>query len=228
MRHLAIGDIHGCLDALKTLVEYVALEPDDVLITLGDYVDRGPDTHGVLDWLIAFAAERPLVPLRGNHDIMMLTAREDDAAFENWIACGGDAALGSYASKGHRATLASVPDRHWQFLENHLCAWFESDTHFFVHANADPDLSLAKQPDYMLYWEPFGDPPPHHSGKTMICGHTSQKSGLPYSIGHAVCIDTWACGRGWLTCLDPATEKYWQANQSGETRKARLIPADAT
>lgn len=58
-------------------------------------------------------------------------------------------------------------------------AYFEMDSHFFVHANAYADCSLRDQPDSMLYWESFDDPPPHESGKVMVCGHTSQKSGLP-------------------------------------------------
>jgi serine/threonine protein phosphatase 1 len=70
----------------------------------------------------------------------------------------------------------------------------------------------------MLYWESFDNPPPHASGKIMICGHTSQKSGRPRGLGHAVCIDTWAYGQGWLTCLDVGSGKYWQADQQGETR----------
>jgi serine/threonine protein phosphatase 1 len=61
----------------------------------------------------------------------------------------------------------------------------------------------------------------------MVCGHTPQKSGRPRNIGHAVCIDTGACGDGWLTCLDIASGKYWQAKQRGETRCSRLEEEDA-
>jgi serine/threonine protein phosphatase 1 len=56
----------------------------------------------------------------------------------------------------------------------------------------------------------------------MVCGHTAQKSGLPRDHGHAVCIDTWVYGKGWLTCLDVATGEFWQANQRGQTRAGRL------
>ena len=61
-------------------------------------------------------------------------------------------------------------------------------------------------------------PPPHESGKTMVCGHTSQKSGIPVNIGHAICIDTFAWGSGWLTCLDTESGVYWQTNHDGEHR----------
>jgi serine/threonine protein phosphatase 1 len=69
----------------------------------------------------------------------------------------------------------------------------------------------------------FDDPAPHESGKIMVCGHTSQKVGRPRNVGHAVCIDTRAYGEvGWLTCLDVASGRYWQANQKGETRAGWL------
>ena len=76
MRHVAVGDVHGCFRALTSLVEFVKPEPDDVLVTLGDYVDRGPDSCAVLDWLIAYQRRNKLVALRGNHEIMMLAARD--------------------------------------------------------------------------------------------------------------------------------------------------------
>src|SRR5580658_1751967 len=124
-RCLAIGDIHGCFDALTTLEASVSFEPDDCLITLGDYTSRGPDSRKVLDWLIArsgladfdrAAATRGRVPqdrerdasgpgsrvlpwlvaLRGNHEIMMLQARESEDLRKGWLACGGAATLASY------------------------------------------------------------------------------------------------------------------------------------
>jgi serine/threonine protein phosphatase 1 len=74
----------------------------------------------------------------------------------------------------------------------------------------------------VLFWESFTDRGPHDSGKIMICGHTQQRSGVPLNLGHAVCLDTWAYGNGWLTCLDATTGRIWQANQKGERRTAEL------
>ena len=79
MRTLAIGDIHGCLTALGTLIEFVNLKDGDTLITLGDYVDRGPDSKGVLDLLVSLKKSKQLVTLRGNHEIGMLRACEEPA-----------------------------------------------------------------------------------------------------------------------------------------------------
>lgn len=222
MRYLAVGDIHGCLKALTALASFVPFQSDDVIITLGDYVNRGPDTCGVLDWMIAFKRKAKLVPLRGNHEIMMLEARDSDEAFKRWMKYGGDATLASYSPFGDAGSLVDVPDSHWEFLQEQTRAWFETATHFFVHANAYPNCTFVEQPDFMLYWESFDNPAPHESGKVMVCGHTSQKSGLPRNMGHAVCIDTWACGNGWLTCLDVCSGRYWQTNQKGEMRSSCL------
>ncbi len=226
MRTLAIGDIHGCFKALTTLAAFVPFDTGDVLIALGDYMDRGPDSCAVLDWLLAWKRRGHLVALRGNHELMMLQARESKEAMQCWLEVGGDATLASYSPFGDSGKLIDVPDPHWQFLEEGLCGWHETDTHFFVHANAYPDCPLAEQPDFMLYWESFDRPPPHDSGKVMVCGHTPQKSGKPRNLGHAVCIDTWAYGRGWLTCLDVASGRYWQANQRGQTNQGWLDEVD--
>jgi hypothetical protein len=90
-------------------------------------------------------------------------------------------------------------------------------------AYAREEAARAPDAETDRFWrERFADPPPHQSGKIMVCGHTSQQSGLPRNIGHAVCIDTFVYGDGWLTCLDVANGQYWQANQKGETRGDRL------
>jgi len=226
-RHLAIGDIHGCFTALQTLSDYVGFREDDVIITLGDVVDKGPNTAAVLDWLIYMAQQHTLIPIRGNHDIMMLGVRERPESYEGWLGMGGAETLKSYAPfEGDRGRITDVPDHHWEFLEQRLVPSFETDTHFFVHGGVFPDMSLDEQPDFMLYWEKFHDPPQHQSGKIMVCGHTSQKDGMPAKNDHAVCIDTWACGRGWLSCLHVESGTIWQANEVGDTRTLHLDELD--
>lgn len=224
MRLLAIGDIHGCFRALTTLEEYVPLTAADRIVTIGDYVDRGPNSRAVLEWLIARQLRGNLVALRGNHELMMCAARQTQRHYDEWLACGGDAALASYSRFGGNGRLVDVPQPHWHFMEHRCRPYFESEKHFFVHANAYANMSVSEQPDYMLYWEQFNDPPPHESGKIMICGHTPQRDGLPRNLGHAVCIDTWAHGSGWLTCLDVESGQYWQAAEDGRTRRSALEP----
>lgn len=225
-RTLAIGDIHGYLNALETLVDFVSLKSDDILITVGDYVDLGPDSAGVIEWLIQKFDEGQLVPLRGNHDIMMLDALDDGEWEGGWQSLGGDKTLDSYRRFGFDPEKDGLPERHRRFLESDCRKIHVTDNHFFVHAFAHFRRRLDDQPDHIVYWkkwESWADPHPHVSGKTMICGHTSQKSGSPRSIGHAVCIDTWVYGKtGWLTCLDVDTGELWQARESGETRMGWL------
>jgi len=218
-RTLAIGDIHGCFDALVTLAELIKFQDDDTIITLGDYVDRGPNSCAVIDWLLHMDDTHTLIPLRGNHEVMMLSALENDAHLESWLFNGGDTALDSYAPiEGEPGRLSDVPDRHWKFLNDRLHAYYEIETHFFVHANVFPDVPLSEQPDFMLYWESFDNPPRHMSGKTMVCGHTSQRSGLPIANENAICLDSRVYGTGWLTCLDVETGEISQGHTSGETR----------
>jgi serine/threonine protein phosphatase 1 len=229
MRLLAIGDLHGCLKAFDTLLTLVAPGAEDLLIVLGDYVDRGPNTAGVLDRLITLHERGRLVALRGNHEEMMLQARFGlDRAM--WLSCGGRATLASYGIDSYtEGDYDQIPEEHWDFLDNTCRDYYETEQHFFVHANVFPEVPLDDQPTFMLFWEqllPYHSEP-HCSGKTMICGHTRQLNGLPLNLGHAVCIDTGAYDpQGWLTCLDVISGHYWQANQAGRKRQGQLPEAD--
>lgn len=216
MRILAIGDIHGCSTALDALLEAIQLQPDDKIITLGDYIDKGPDSKGVLDRLIALHRTGQLIALYGNHEMMMLDVREKPSWESVWRRNGGDKTLNSYSKNGQ---LSDIPDEHWQFLETVCLPWYEIETHFFVHANVYPDMPLSEQPDYMLCWSGFEETVQHFSGKIMVCGHTTQPSGVPHNLGYAICIDTGVDREGWLTCLDVKSGRIWQANQTGNVRK---------
>jgi serine/threonine protein phosphatase 1 len=229
MRILAIGDIHGCLTAFTTLLEAVAPQPDDLLITLGDYVDRGPDSRGVLDRLLQLHETGRLVALRGNHDLMFLQARHAPEERPLWLGCGGKQTLASYGitfQESCAGELKRIPESHWRFLEDTCVDYYEAATHFFVHANAYPDIPVPEQPLYMLHWEKLGPTFPHVSGKVMVCGHTKQVSGEVLNRGHMVCIDTGAYADGWLTCLDVTTGRVWQTNQRGELRTGHLPPEE--
>ena len=220
MRTLAIGDIHGCARALDALLTAVAPEADDVFVTLGDYVDRGPDSRGVVDRLIRLQRDHLLVPLTGNHEIMLREALDDPQVCPGWLNCGGQATMRSYGERNGRPDL---PDAHRDFLLDGLANHWETETHLFAHAHVDAELDLADQPSWLLFWEPFGGVRPHHSGKVFVCGHTRQGNGLPHDLGHAVCIDTGAhTPNGWLTCLDLDRREGWQANERGETRRFTL------
>lgn len=222
MRILAIGDIHGCSTAFDTLMGMINIKPDDLIITLGDYVDRGPDSKGVIDRLISLHNQGQLIPLRGNHEIMMLAARSHPEGLDNWKICGGKETLLSYqVSSRKKPQIQDIPVQHWQFIEQTCLDYWEEETHFFVHANVDSDLPLCQQSDHDLFWEKFYSAKPHYSGKIMVCGHTSQRSGKPINFGYAICIDTRVySSKGWLTCLDVNTGQIWQASQQGKQRQS--------
>jgi serine/threonine protein phosphatase 1 len=228
-RTLAIGDIHGCLTALDTLLGLVQPTPTDQLIFLGDYIDRGADSKGVLDRLVELKKTGQVVCLRGNHEIMMLGARHGRDDYRFWLACGGLEAMQSYARPSGIFMLDDIPDAHWSFVERGCVDWYETDTHIFVHANLHPDKPLNEQITEWLHWQTIAEKwhKPHMSGKTMICGHTEQRSGRPLRLMGAVCVDTWAYGDGWLTCLDIGTDEYWQATELGQTRTGNLASGAA-
>jgi serine/threonine protein phosphatase 1 len=214
-RIIAIGDIHGCSLALATLLDAIGPQPDDLFVLLGDYIDRGPDSRGVLEQVISLARRCRLVPLLGNHEEMLLAARSGPAALKSWLICGGLATLESYGPGG----LQVIPAEHWRFLEG--CRdFFETDQHLFIHANYLPHLPLDRQPAQFLRWE-FLNPlwvKTHCSGKTVLVGHTSQKSGEVLDLGFVKCIDTFCHGGKWLTALDVNTGRIWQASNQGQLR----------
>jgi serine/threonine protein phosphatase 1 len=221
-RVVAIGDIHGSAAALDALLGLVAPTPDDVVITLGDYVDRGIDSAGVIERLIRLSGLCRLIPLRGNHEEMMMDSRRGREPLDLWKELGGDATLISYSPEEGAPDLERVPAHHWHFLD-HICRdLYEMESHVFVHGGLDPSLPLDRQPPAVLRWQTFPPPRPHPCGKVVICGHTPQRSGVPATLPHAICIDTKAYDNGWLTCLDVTNGSFWQANEHGETREAVL------
>jgi serine/threonine protein phosphatase 1 len=222
MRTLVIGDIHGCSTALRTLLNTVRPGTDDVLVTLGDYVDRGSDSKGVIDILIGLETQTQLKPLTGNHEILFLEILAGRMDPHGWLAVGGAETLTSYSGDPNKLSWTHVPSEHIEFLSERCLRYYEDAHHLFVHANANSVYALQDQSDDWLFWTRFSDAFPHVSGKTMICGHTAQKSGLPAVRPFAICIDTWVYGEGWLSCLELEAGLIYQANEKGEQRTLKL------
>ncbi len=212
-RIIAIGDIHGCSLALRAIIDAICPASNDLIIPMGDYVDRGPDSCGVLDQLIALAKRTNVVPLLGNHEIMMLMALEGhDMQF--WRGCGGEETLDSYGG-----SIEQVPADHLAFVRQ-CRRYYETAEHIFVHANYQSDLPLEEQPDDLLFWThtTYFTPPRHESGKTAIVGHTPQPTGEILDLDHLIGIDTYCFGTGWLTALNVETGELWQADKHGNMR----------
>jgi serine/threonine protein phosphatase 1 len=215
-RLIAIGDIHGYSSSLAALIEAIDPKPHDTLVPLGDYIDRGPDSRGALELLVALAGRCRLLPILGNHDELMLEVRAgDDEAFQDWLSFGGTTTLASYECDHPRA----IAEEHIRFLEG-CRSWVQTERHFFVHASYLPDLPLAEQPLDVLRWASLQNrvPPPHCSGKTAIVGHTAQKNHEVLDVGHLKCIDTHIYGGGWLTALEVESGQIWQVDAEGRLR----------
>jgi serine/threonine protein phosphatase 1 len=215
-RTFAIGDIHGCLAALDALLDAIRPQPEDTLVTLGDYVDRGPDSRGVLERLIELQGRCRLVPLLGNHDEMMLLGHDGHVElYADWFQFGGEATLQSYGV----SRPEEIPSSHADFLRG-CPLWYESGEYFYLHGNYLADLPLNVQPREILLWDSLKRrlPGPHSSGKIGIIGHASQKTGEILDLGYAKCIDTWCYGDGWLTAIDAAGGRVWQADKTGRLR----------
>jgi serine/threonine protein phosphatase 1 len=216
-RTVAIGDIHGCSAALDALVDAIRPRPDDVIVPLGDYINRGPDSRGVLERLIDLERRCRLVPVLGNHDQMLLDVRAGKYPIYWLFDMGGTTTLDSY---GPGRDLALIPDEHFEFL-GRCHDYYETDTHIFVHANYFPDIPMAEQHVGMLRWESLEDmgPAPHESGKVVVVGHTPQRTGEILDLGHLKCLDTSCHGGGWLTALDVGTGEVWQVDREGHIRR---------
>jgi len=225
-RTLVLGDIHGCPAALDAVIEAADPRSEDTLIALGDYTDRGPDSRGVIDRLLALRERCRLIAIRGNHDLMFQGALEafqrnpdliaeawSNPEMRLWLEVGGFETLDSYG------TLDAVPEGHLAFLRA-LLDYYETDMHFFVHANYEPNRPLSAQPPDALFWTSLREfePGPHISGKTAVVGHTSQKDGEVLDLGHLICVDTYCYGGGWLTLMDLESGQTWQADFDGRLR----------
>lgn len=217
-RLIAIGDVHGCVHALDALLAAIRPKSQDQLVFLGDLIDQGHDTRDVIERIIRLEHECRVTLVQGNHEEMLFAARNSEQSLRYWENCGGVNTLNSYHFGGG---LEHIPAAHWALLER-CRPYYETDRFIFTHAHYLPDAPMSEQPAHELRWAMF-DPAetrPHISGKTVIVGHTEQRSGEPLDLGYAVCIDT-ACWRhGWLTALDVNARDVWQASRWGQMREA--------
>lgn len=214
---LAIGDIHGCLTSLETMLELVQPSSDDLIVTLGDYVDRGPDSKGVIDRLLSLKQTHNLVHLMGNHEIQMIRALEAKHHRERFLSdlCGGQDTLDSYGG-----SFDDIPQGHWDFIQS-AKLYYELEEHILVHAGLEAHLAADEQDRETYYYQRFHAQQPHCSGKVIICGHTIQGD-LPSNRGYAICLDTCAYGGGWLSAIDVDSGKIWQTNEQGQSRTMHL------
>lgn len=212
-----IGDIHGCSRALDVLVGQMNLSPSDIVVILGDAVDRGPDSRRVLQRLLDIGQTCELVYILGNHEEMMLDALSGHK-MDRWLRHGGDATLDSYG-----ADPRNIPSSHFDLLDSTVEYW-EGPNEICVHANLEPGVELNEQRSVWLRWQKLSGREFHHSsGKRVICGHSGVGYGAPVVQNGWVCLDTMAYAGGVLSAMNLQTGEIMQARQNGEFRRGVFV-----
>jgi serine/threonine protein phosphatase 1 len=196
----AIGDIHGSLHMLRPLLgrcrDHAAGRPM-TLVFLGDYIDRGPDSAGVVRAVMALEARMPggVIALKGNHEAVALEVIDGTSDQDFWLTQGGEETLQSYGVDSARA----LPPEHVQWMRSRPL-WHDDGRRFFVHAGIRPGKPLDAQREHDLIWirEPFLSDPRDH-GRLIVHGHTPVGTAAPDLRGNRLNVDTGAVYGGALT-----------------------------
>jgi len=199
-RTFIIGDIHGCLDMLKDLMDKIPWSPDkDRLIFLGDYIDRGENPKGVVDYILDLTRRSSLVEcLKGNHEAMLLDFLTGRDRFM-FIINGGWKTLESYGMYESSDDDSAISSEHRDFYES-LKLYVELEDYYVVHAGFKPRLDIKKQTeDEMLWIRKSFVSSDFDFGKKIIFGHTPFKE--PLIMQNKIGLDTGAVYGNRLTCL---------------------------
>lgn len=212
-RTFAIGDIHGEITLLRRLIDKLALTPEDRLVFLGDYIDRGEDSRAVIDYCLELAALHPCTFLKGNHEDMLLDYLEEECARYGpltYLLNGGWATLESYRAADAAELRRAMPPAHREFLHSLLERW-EDERYIYVHAGLPlgPERP-ERHPSYLWVREEFIYSPASF-GKKVIFGHTPQ--GRPLIMENKIGVDTGAYWSGVLTALELPGEIIHQAKR---------------
>jgi serine/threonine protein phosphatase 1 len=192
-----IPDIHGRDDLLSDGLAEIAARScgvAGVIVTIGDYVDKGPESKGVVDRLLSGVGEGwTLIALKGNHDAMMVAALRDPSKMTAWIAKGGDAALASYGGDP-----AAVPQTHIDWLDGLRLMYLDAHR-LYVHAGVEPETPLDRQSETTLLWKRYPKGFPDGFGKLhVVHGHDNCPDG-PLLYAGRTNLDTLAWRTGRLT-----------------------------
>jgi len=195
MAHWAVGDVHGCLDKLSRLWEKISPKSEDEVVFLGDLIDRGPKSSGVIEFVLARMAEgHRITCLRGNHEDICINAHEsrnDPAVWDLWLANGGGRTLSSYgAISWDSFSGVKIPDDHLEFIRSFKWIHMVGEA-IFVHAGLRPGIKVEDQNPRDLIWirEEFFNHPEEFD-IPVIFGHNPFPE--VYANGTLVGIDTGA------------------------------------
>lgn len=196
----AIGDIHGCLAKLRALIGKIPIDfTRDTLLFIGDYIDRGPHSVEVVDYLINFKKRHPgVIFLKGNHEDMLEKYLNGTDRF-TYLLNGGQRTLDSYLNQSTKSDAFPIPAHHKDFYRS-LKLYYETDKYIFVHAGMRPKVQLEFQENEDLLW--IRDKfiyTKYNFGKRVIFGHTPLSKPLVES--NKIGIDTGAVYGNVLTCV---------------------------
>jgi serine/threonine protein phosphatase 1 len=204
-RLIAFGDVHGEKLKLKKLLSKLDLQENDELVFLGDYIDRGNDSKGVIDIIIDLQKKHKVICLMGNHESFFLETLKYPAGkmADSWMLNGGIACLESYVPMDRwdlKDPVEEMEDIHGDFFAN-LQLTYETEDFIFVHGYLSHELDVEDQEEFLCLWGRYVDIWPHKSGKTVVCGHSIQRDG-PTNGGFKICIDTGSfLPNGYITAL---------------------------
>lgn len=196
----AVGDIHGSFDRLQELMKKIPIDfAHDTLVFIGDYIDRGPASVEVVDYLIGLKKRVPeTIFLKGNHEDMLEKYLDGTDRF-TYLLNGGQNTLDSYLSRNLQSELYPIPSNHMEFFKT-LRLYYETEAYIFVHAGLRPKVPLASQETEDLLW--IRDTfiySKYDFGKTVVFGHTPLEKPLVES--NKIGIDTGAVYGNALTCI---------------------------
>lgn len=202
-----VGDVHGCLEMLKRLIEKIEWNPsDDRLIFIGDYIDRGNDSKGVVDFILELKRDSSLVQcLIGNHEQMFLDYLSGVDS-QSFILNGGLSTLRSYREVRLRNEDPLIPSTHLDFFSS-LLPMIELEQYYIVHAGFRPNIRIEDQDLIDMIWIRdefiYSD---YDFGEVVIFGHTPFNS--PMIMKNKIGIDTGAVYGNYLTCLELPEKKF--------------------
>lgn len=196
----AIPDIHGRLDLFDRAIDAItrhAGEQQATVVTLGDYVDRGPQSRQVIERLLSWRSPTlNIVSLKGNHEAMMEAVCRNQADLDWWTRNGGGATLESYGQPIERPDLRAIPPDHLQWLA--ALPLLHVDQHrVFVHASVDPDTPLDRQNEETLLWKRYPEGADvGHGRRHVVHGHHADRL-APIVRGRKTNLDglAWKTGR---------------------------------
>lgn len=196
----AVGDIHGSFDQLQDLIQKIPIDfATDTLVFIGDYIDRGPGSVEVVDYLLDLKKRVPeVIFLKGNHEDMLEKYLDGTDRF-TYLLNGGQNTLDCYLRKTHSTNNYPIPADHLEFFRS-LRLYYETEDYIFVHAGLRPKVPLADQESEDLLW--IRDKfiySKYDFGKPVVFGHTPLEK--PLVDRNKIGIDTGAVYGNALTCV---------------------------